>query len=317
MTDITIEQALYGKGEGNIPRILARSPGFLDEWEPEAKRLCTGFGARPTGLACPGCLFAHPLNRGHVAVVQVADQGCAAAGSSGDLGFHLLVLSQESYAFLGGDPFHLAELFPPPWQARGELPALSLPAVPPVQRTVDQIQGQLAHFRNMQPTLLGSVQALVDGGRLVIERSEPDTELLRCLWMLLPTRTRSQLWPASFTFSNALAFDVLVVPRADSDEFAGYVSESQAADYPEGRYELALQVAAEAGDQAELDALFARRSQRDVWRMGLLLLGAVVFLTVVMNWLSPPPAPRQVPAKEVAPAETAPNHGAKPGHAAP
>ena len=49
--------------------------------------------------------------------------------------------------------------------------------------------------------------------------------------------------------------------KADTDE--------QARDYPEGRYELALQTAAESGDQAELNRLFARRSSLDTIRIGL------------------------------------------------
>ncbi len=59
-------------------------------------------------------------------------------------------------------------------------------------------------------------------------------------------------------------------------------------------------MAAESGDQAELDALFARRSRTEVWRLGLVLVVVAVVLTVVMNWLSPstPPAPAPAaPAK--------------------
>ena len=302
MADISIEQALYCTGDVSGSRFLGRSPGFLDDWLPEAQRLCTSFGERPTGLACPRFVFAQPLARKQTAIVQGADLGHNETGRPGILGFHLLVLSQEAYAFLGGDPFVLAERFPSPWQARGGLPALSCPADPAPQRTVAQVQALLAKFKSLQPTLLGSVQALVDGGRLVFERSEPDTDLLRCLWTLLPTRTRSRLWPASFAFSNALAFDAVVVPCAEGHDFATYVHEDQAPEYPEGRYELALQMAAESGDQAELDALFARRSQREVWRLGLIVLGVVIFLALVMNWLSPPPVP-DAPENQAYPAK--------------
>jgi hypothetical protein len=143
----------------------------------------------------------------------------------------------------------------------------------------------------MMPTYLGGVQALIDGGRVVFERPAPDSEVLRCLWMLLPVSTRSRLWPASFAFGNRLGFDALVVPQAKGVEYSGYLPEGQAGDYPEGRYELALQVAIESGDQAEVDALFARRSRRDVMKLGLILLAAVVVLTVVMGLLSPSPQP--------------------------
>ena len=162
------------------------------------------------------------------------------------------------------------------------------------------IQGLFERHKLIQPTLLGAVQALVDGGRVAFERSEPDPDVVRALWTLLPAKTRATLWPASFAFGNRLGFDALVVPKVEGVEFADYLREEQAGDYPEGRYEHALQVAAESGDQAELDHLFARRSRAEVRRLAYLLLAAVAFLTVVMNWLSPntpPAAPAAAPAK--------------------
>jgi hypothetical protein len=301
MSEILLEQALYGGHDSGGYRFLARSPGFLDDWLPEAERLCTGFGERPAGVACPAAVFARPLGKKHVAVVQVADRGADDAGRPGALGFHLLVLPHDAYAFFGGDPFTLARRFPAPWEARGELPALTCPAEPPGRRTVAEIQALFERHKAIQPTLLGGVQALVDGGRIVFERSEPDPDVVNALWTLLPARTRADLWPASFAFGNRLGFDALVVPKVQGVEFADYLREEQAGDYPEGRYERGLQVAAESGDQAELDALFARRSRADVWRLGLVLLAVVVFLAAATHWLSPeapppaaaPPAPTQ------------------------
>jgi hypothetical protein len=300
MTTILIEQALYGSHDSDGYRFLARSAGFAEEWLDEAKRLCTGFGERPAGAVCPSAVFAQPLGKKHVAVVQVADQGADDAGRPGALAFRLLVLPHDAYAFLGGDPFVLADAYSPPWPARGELPALSCPAEPPARRTVADVQALFERHKLIQPTLLGGVQALVDGGRIVFERSEPDPDVIRALWALLPLTTRAELWPASFAFGNRLGFSALVVPKVQGVEFADYVREEMAGDYPEGRYEHGLQVAAEAGDQAELDAVFARRSRKEAWRLGLVLLGVVLFLTVTMNWLSPsaPPAPAQpAPAK--------------------
>src|SRR5262249_49338633 len=80
--------------------------------------------------------------------------------------------------------------------------------------------------------------------------------------------------------------DVLVVPRANPEEYVEYVREEQAGDYPEGRYELALQVAAEAGDQRDLDALFARRSSAQMLRLCVLLLIVMALLAVAMNVLN-------------------------------
>ena len=87
MPDLFIEQAIYGSQGAGGYRFLARSPGFLDDWLPEAQRLCTAFGERPAGVPCPAAVFAQPLGKQHVAVVQVADQGTDDAGRPGALGF--------------------------------------------------------------------------------------------------------------------------------------------------------------------------------------------------------------------------------------
>ncbi len=119
-----IEQAIYGgQGTGGY-QFLARSPGFRDEWLADAQQLCTGFGERPAGVACPLCTFARPLGSSHVAVVQAADQGIDDTGRPGILAFRLLILPTTLYRDLGGDPFFIADTYPPPWQARGSLPTL-------------------------------------------------------------------------------------------------------------------------------------------------------------------------------------------------
>jgi hypothetical protein len=294
---ILIEQALY-ENHGGRYRLLAHSSGFQDGWLPTAEQLCSGFGERPPGLACPACLFAQPFGKRHVAVVQASDQGSDEAGQPRALVFRFLVLGRSDYCDLGGDPFAIADQFPAPWAARGDLPALVWPQDVRVVRTVEPVREVLQRPQE-GPNLLGGAQVLVDGGRLVFERPAPATELLRGLWTLLPTSTRSELWPASFAFSNALGFDALVTVDAAGEEYAGYVWGEEAGDYPEGRYELHLQIAAEARDQAELDALFARRSRKETWRLGLIILGTCFVLAVVGNLLFPPPPPevRKPPAR--------------------
>jgi len=302
MPSIPIEQAIYGNPEGGGFRFLAKSPGFLDEWLPLAEKLCTGFGERPAGVACPGCVFAQPFGPRHVAVVQVADLGHDDANRPGALGFRLLILPRQAYCWLSGDPFLVADRLPPPWQERGQLQTLTWPEEPLPSRTVVQVQQALQ--KGDSSTLLGGAQALIDAGRLVFERPEPAPDLLRRIWLLLPTSSRCDLWPASFAFGNALKFDVLVVPRADPEKYADYVREEQAGDYPEGRYELSLQIAAEAGDQQEVDALFARRSSSQTFRLGLIVLAVTAFVAVVMNYMtkSPPPTPSKQAATGPKPA---------------
>jgi len=289
MPVIVIEQALYGNPEPGGFRFLARSPGFLDAWLPLAERLCAGFGERPAGVACPGSLFAQPFGPAHVAVVQVADLGSDDAGRPGALGFRLLVLPRAAYAGLGGDPFLFAERSPPPWPQRDTLPTLRETIEIPRPRTTEEV---LAVIKGADSAnLLGGAQALIDGGRLVFERPAPAPELVRRLWLLLPTSTRAELWPATFAFSNGLQFHVVVVPRADLTQFPHYVLEDQAGDYPEGRYELGLQAAAETNDQAELDRMFARRSSRQTLRLALIILAVTIVVAVVSNIFNPPPPP--------------------------
>ncbi len=90
-----IEQAIYGGQDTGGYRFLARSPGFRDDWLAEAERVCTGFGERPAGVACPACVFARPFGRRHVAIVQVADQGQDDTGRPGALAFYLLILPRN------------------------------------------------------------------------------------------------------------------------------------------------------------------------------------------------------------------------------
>lgn len=301
MSGVAIEQVIYGGQDVGGYRFLARSGGFKDDWLPRAEQLCAGFGERPAGVRCPECLFAHEFGKAHVAVVQVADQGTDDSGRPGALAFRLLIIPREAYRELMGDPFLVAERFPAPWETREQLPTLSWPAEAPPRRSVAQVQDVLKSSNG--PTVLGGAQALVDGGRLVFERSAPDLDLIRGLWMLLPSSTRCELWPATFAFGNALGFDAVVTPHV-GDAFGGYVTEEQAEYYPEGRYELNLQIAAEADDQKELDRLFARRSRAQTWRLGLILLAVFLFVVLLNQFTLPtprPPEPRERASESPAP----------------
>jgi hypothetical protein len=311
MTDIPIEQALLGPPGVDGPELVARSPGFLDDWLPAARRLCAGFGEPSPGVTCAAAVFAQPFGKRHVAVVQAADTADRGADRPGQFMYRFLIIPRPAYRTLMGDPFAVAERFPPPWAARGELPTLAWPVEPPPLRTVAEVRQVLQ--RDEGPALLGGAQVLVDGGRVVFERPGPEPGLVRGLWALLPATTRCDLWPASFAFSNTLRFDAMVVPQGQGAAFAGYVNEEQAGNYPEGRYELNVQIAAEAGDQAELNALFARRSRAQTWRMGLLLLATVTLVALGSQvLLPPPPAPREGPARVTAkePAATKATHKA-------
>src|SRR4051812_39038474 len=108
MPDLTIEQALAeaaptGRPASGYPAVVARSPGFAEEWDAEFLRLCAAFGQPPPGEYLPTCVFARPLARDVVAVVQAA-----AEGTPPRLQFHCLALPAGLYAAVG-DPFLVAE----------------------------------------------------------------------------------------------------------------------------------------------------------------------------------------------------------------
>ena len=155
--------------------------------------------------------------------------------------------------------------------------------VAPPRRTVEKLQEVLK--TGGSTTLLGAVQGLIDGGRLVFERSAPAPQLVRDLWQLLPYSAQAELWPTTFAFGNDLRFDILVVPKTDGLSLDRYITEEQALDYPEGRYELGLQFAVEGGNQRELDHLLGRRSSKQMLRLALFILFGGVIAYVGINAL--------------------------------
>lgn len=270
--DLHIAQALLLADTRSL-RIIAQTEGFDAQ---EAERIVGLFGSRPTGTACPLAHFACPFGKSHVAVATVADR------PEGSLGFHFLALSRELYQHLG-DPFAIADRFPPDWTAKGNLPGLEWPPEPLPRRRVEQLQEILK--TSDTSLLLGSVQSLVDGGRVVLKRSEPEEAFLRGLWQLLPDRTRSGLWPASFAFSDDLGFHAVAMPDPPADPSKVRRSEEGLRDYPQSRYELNLQIAVEAGNQRELDSLLARRTSNDTIRLGLTMIGLALLLAVIFKFV--------------------------------
>jgi hypothetical protein len=281
--DLAIAQALV-IADATGPRVVARSDDFPAPLEDAVLAVCDQFGRRPPGVRCPAALFAGPLGKQHVAVVQVADQ-VAPAGVDPPLGFRFLILTSSLYKALG-DPFAIADRFPPRWSAQGGLPLLEWPPEPLPRRSVEQVQDVLKSSGDDMALLLGGAQALIDGSRLLLVADSPADALLRRLWQLLPDRSRCELWPATFAFAPGPGWHVAVVPAVPGPPWpAGYLSAEQCRDYPEGHYELALQIAVEAGDQRELDRLFARRTSRETLRLALYLVGAAVVVAAVSKFL--------------------------------
>ena len=254
-------------------RIVAHSDGFDTA---EAERIVVLFGSRPSGVACPLAHFACPFGKKHIAVATVADR------PDGSLGFHFLMLNRTLYDHLC-DPFAIADRYPPDWSAKGTLPELQWPEeVLPIRR-VEQLQVLLK--TGDAPLLLGCSQALVDEGRVALKRSAPDEAFVRGLWQLLPDRTRAGLWPASFAFSDELGFHAAILPELPTDPTRVRHTEDGLRSYPQSRYELNLQIAIEAGDQREVDRLFARRTSNDTIRIGLTIIALVLALAVISKFL--------------------------------
>lgn len=271
-----VAQAIFISTNHEV-RERGRSEDFDPAWLAEAERICRGFGTPIPGVACPLAIFAQPFSSRHVAVVQVADL------PGMGLGFRFIILPRRLYTNLIADPFRVADYFPPTWDRSGTLPTLAWPNQPPPRRTIEQLQHVLQ--TGGSPTLLGAVQGLVDGGRLLFERAAPATQLVRDLWQLLPTSAQAELWPTTFAFGNDLMFDILVIPKAEGLKLDRYITEEQALDYPERRYEFSLQYAVEHGDQRELDALLSRRSSKQMLRLALFILIGGVLAYIGINML--------------------------------
>ena len=271
--DLRIQQAVvFGDVRG--VRVVAQTDNFD---APEAERIAVLFGARPDGVACPLAHFACPFGAKHVAVVCVEDR------PNGALGFRLLVLSRDLYRHLG-DPFAIADRYPPNWNATGHLADLTWPMEVLPERTLEQLDAILK--AGDVSLLLGSAQALVDGNRVLLNRTEPAEKFVRDLWQLLPDRTRSELWPTTFAFSDELGFHAAVGPTLPTSRHGMQVlPEESIRDYPQSSYELNLQLAIESGDRDGLRKLLARRTADDTIRLGLYILGFALVVAAVIKFV--------------------------------
>lgn len=270
--DLRIQHAVVLSDARGV-RVVAHTPDFDT---PEAERIAVLFGARPAGVACPLAHFACPFGAKRVAVVRVEDR------PGGGLGFRFLVLGRDLYRFLG-DPFAVADRYPPDWSAAGHLPDLAWPMEVLPERTLEQLEDILR--AGDVALLLGSAQALVDGNRVLLPRPAPAERFLRELWQLLPDRTRCDLWPASFAFSDELGFHAAAGPTLPTPRHGVQVlTEDAIRDYPPSPYELNLQLAIEGGDRAAVKRLLARRTADDTIRLGLYILGFALVVALALKF---------------------------------
>jgi hypothetical protein len=214
-------------------------------------------------------MFAVPFAGRRAAVVSVSGRR-----------FRCLILPRALYDVIP-DPFAIVERFPPRWD--GPLPSLEWPPEPLPKRTVAQLDAVFKHGDG--PFLLGACQTLVDSGRIAIRRDQPDPRLCRDVWSLLPDSTRRQTWLATFAYSATLGFGLVVLPVIPDGGLTGYLSEDQARDYPESRYERELQTAVEAADQRTVDRLLARRTSAETLRLALWMVLVAAAASIAMRFL--------------------------------
>jgi hypothetical protein len=153
------------------------------------------------------------------------------------------------------------------------------------ERTLEQLDALLK--AGDVALLLGSAQALVDGNRVLLARAEPAEPFVRAVWHLLPDRTRRDLWPATFAFSDDLGFHAAVGPTLPTPARDGVpvLTEDALRDYPQSSYELSLQTAIESGDRAGLRKLLARRTPDDTIRLGLYMLAFALSVAAVLKFV--------------------------------
>ena len=163
------------------------------------------------------------------------------------------------------------------------MPTLQWTAGPTPPRTLRDVQPLLQSSDSA--TLLGTAQAIIDGGQVAFSRPSADAETMQRVWSLLPDSVRAETTIATFAPNNALRFDLLATSRLEGADVAGYLTEEQAGDYPEGRYELALQLAAETNDADTIDRLFARRSMSQAVRLALTLLISAIVLGLAVRFI--------------------------------
>ena len=251
------------------PRVIGRSPGVPFETEEAALKIAVQFGDRPPGASCPESVFT-VRDWGTLWIVKVA----SLPGDGSPLVFRMFGIAAKYR--LGLDPLAWAESYPLE-AMKGELPNEEWLNPFPPRRTVEGVRAILKGGDS--PLLLGSVQALLDGCKIVVSLAEAGPDFVRHVWKLLPEKSKAEINLATFAFSADLGFDIVVLTGVPATGIPGYLTAEQVRDYPEGRYEFALQHAAESGNQGELDRLFSRKTSREVLRLAI---GMVLFAFVVV-----------------------------------
>lgn len=253
------------------PRVVGRSSNILFDWEEEALKFVVRFGQCTEQVESHSGVFVSPMLPNGVSFVGIC---LIRNDGSPDLFRIAIVLHRERFEI---DPWLFAKQFEQS-NEKGDLETISVDKLWPINRTVDEIQSILKSGDS--PLLLGSSQALIDGCKIIVNQSEVNHDFIHNLWNLLPNQSRKELSFSTIVFSVENRFDISVMPE-EIRPSQGFLTAEQVRDYPEGRYELALQLAAESGDQRELDRLFARKTSSQMLKLVISMI-AFAFIVIIL-----------------------------------
>ncbi|MFO0936052.1 MAG: hypothetical protein U0798_05980 [Gemmataceae bacterium] len=254
------------------PRVLGRSPEIPFEVEEQALSIVLRFGARGSASTIPAGTF---LLKSRTGDRLFLGSFAESPGLESTLLFRLTYFAHKFRPLV--DPFRFAERFPANG-AKGELPLIDWEPVPEPHRPVEAIRELLK--TGDSPLLLGVTQALLDGCKIAISTKEASPEFVQQVWQLMPEMARWETTFTTFAASVELNVDLAVVAEGVPIP-PGFLTAEQARDYPEGRYELSLQLAAEEGNQHKLDKLFSRKTSNQVLRMVITMI-VFAFIAIVI-----------------------------------
>ena len=258
------------------PRVVGRSAGIPFEIEEHALKLAVKFGVRPEGTTCPPGVFVVRSQSGPLIFLTTFAE---LPGHGSTLAFRTTYFDTSLRG--GIDPLDYESRFPAKG-AKGDLDPIEWEGATGPQRTVATVRDILK--AGDSSLLLGVAQALLDGCKIALIQSEVGPNFAREVWQLLPEMARAELTVATFACSVDLNVNLAVLPDGVPIP-SGFLTANQAREYPEGRYELALQLAAENGNQAELDRLFARKTSNQILRMVVAMILFALVAGLILKFI--------------------------------
>ena len=247
-------------------RLTARGDGISLATEEHALKIAVAFGQGP----------------GEVASVLVVDDydkrsrlvGSVRSVAAGTLSIRIAAVPINEYPFV--DPFRLAEELTKQAEKAG---SIEYEPTPPERREVSRAAEILK--AGDSPLILGAVQVLLDGGRFAVPVVEAGKDFIRHVRHLMPYRSLDEMTFATLAFTAELPVDAMVVPEAVSVPGL-FVAEALRC-YPNGRYEQAMLLACEQGDQAEFDRLLCRKTGTDTLKLAMGIVLFALLVTLIMK----------------------------------